>query len=103
MSMGLAIPCGLILNELITNAMIHAFPDGRSGELWVTLRRENDDSVLLRVADNGVGLREGLVVESSPTLGLRLIRSLTRQIDGEFELTRSQPGTEARLKVKVEP
>lgn len=102
MNVGQAVPCGLILNELITNAMIHAFPGERGGDLHVSLERAADGVCLLRVADNGVGLRPDLDVEASPTLGLRLIRSLTRQIDGEFELVRREPGTEARLKVKVE-
>ncbi len=103
MHIGLAVPCGLILNELITNALIHAFPQGRTGEIFVSLKRGDDDDCLLSVADDGVGLRTDLVVEESPTLGLRLIRSLTRQVDGEFTLVRRPAGTEARLKVKVDP
>ena len=90
-----AIPCGLILNELMTNALLHAFPDGRAGEVLVAIEQEAGRNVL-RVADTGVGCPEPAVQER-PTLGLHLIRSLTRQIDATFELIDRRPGTEARV------
>ena len=55
-----AIPCGLIVNELVSNALKHAFPGRRGGELAVTCHPEGDDMVLLGVSDNGVGFPEGL-------------------------------------------
>lgn len=93
----LAIPCGLILNELITNALKHAFPAGQAGEIRVTLRQYDTDGYSLQVADNGVGLPDALAVATVTSLGMRLIRILTRQIDGQFELVATHPGTEARL------
>jgi PAS domain S-box-containing protein len=96
-TLDLAVPCGLILNELVTNALKHAFPGNRGGEILVGLHKQGDDRYLLRVADNGVGLSAGLAVESATTLGLRLIRSLVRQVDGQFEFVATHPGTEARF------
>jgi PAS domain S-box-containing protein len=92
-----AVPCGLILNELITNALKHGFPNGRSGEVHVALSKRSDGSCVLRVSDTGVGIPEGLSVDTAPSLGLRLVRSLTGQVDGQFELRRAEPGTDARL------
>jgi PAS domain S-box-containing protein len=100
MGIDLAVPCGLILNELLTNALTHAFPDGRGGRISVELRRGTDSGFLLSVADSGVGVPANLDVERNPTLGLRLIRSLASQVDGRFELIPTHPGTEARLTVR---
>ena len=97
MNLELAIPCGLILNELVTNAIKHAFPAGQAGEIRVTLRQYDTDAYSLQVADNGVGLPDALAAATVTSLGLRLIRVLTRQIDGQFELVATYPGTEARL------
>lgn len=97
----LAIPCGLILNELITNALTHAFPANARGEVRIGLRRNPDGVCELSVADSGIGVPEDLAIESCSTLGLRLVRSLTRQIGGRFELRRTEPGTEAKLTLEV--
>jgi hypothetical protein len=74
-----AIPCGLLLNELITNALKHAFIDGRDGELRVELARI-DHNIRLVVADNGVGLPSDLDVAGTRSLGLRLVNTLVRQL-----------------------
>jgi len=97
LNMELAVPCGLILNEIITNALKHAFPNGQPGEIRLRLGRVDDNGYALSVADNGVGLCEAIDPETSKTLGLRLIRSLTRQIDAQFEVLPANPGTEMRL------
>jgi PAS domain S-box-containing protein len=100
-----AVPCGLILNELITNAHKHAFPENKphSGagncEIAVIVKRENG-ACILTVADNGVGLPEGFDWEKSETLGLRLIKMLSQQINGSLELDRSV-GTAFHLKFPV--
>ena len=97
-----AVPCGLILNELLTNAFKHAFPAGRPGsgagncEINVIVNQEGGMNVLT-VADNGVGLPADLDWEKSETLGLRLIKMLSKQINGSLELDRSA-GTAFRLK-----
>lgn len=89
-----AIPCGLILNELITNALKHAFPDGRGGWVRVGLSREGRE-VTLSVADNGVGVERR---EPGPiaTLGSQLITGLVRQIEGTLAVSRGQ-GTTATV------
>ncbi len=90
----LAVPCGLILNELITNACKHAFPGGkpRSGEgnceIVVTVKQDNG-SCTLTVADNGIGLPRGINWENPETLGLRLVKMLCQQIKGAIEMDRT--------------
>lgn len=81
-----AVPCGLLLNELVSNALKHAFPDNREGELAITLRRIDDMNFILTVADTGVGLPEGFDCERAATLGMELIWSLTKQLDGKLEI-----------------
>ncbi len=87
-----ALPCGLILNELLSNAFKYAFPGGKSGGIRVVLRRGSGGTVHLMVRDNGVGLPPGLDWKNSPTLGLRLVRTLARQIEAEVK-TSGRAGT----------
>ena len=101
MGADLAVPCGLILHELISNALKHGFPNG-GGEIKVTLRSSPDDRRTLCVEDNGVGIVGDLEGNTDKTLGLRLVRSLTQQIRGTFELVRINPGTSAYLHFKVD-
>jgi PAS domain S-box-containing protein len=77
-----AIPCGLILNELVSNSLKHAFPDGRRGAITVAVRAEPEGRASLRVSDNGVGLPQGDDWWAGPSLGLRLVRTLTQQLRG---------------------
>ncbi|ADL58810.1 predicted sensory transduction histidine kinase [Methanothermobacter marburgensis str. Marburg] len=79
-----AIPVGLIVNELLTNAVKHAFPHGE-GTVSVSVKRSNNH-VLIEVSDDGVGFPQDLDWESSPSLGLQLVRNLTDQIDGTAEM-----------------
>lgn len=87
LSVEMAVPCGLILNELITNALKHAFRDNTNGELQVALHTTADGQVTLRVSDNGPGLPAGLDWRKSTTLGLRLVQMLTGQIRGTLDIT----------------
>jgi two-component sensor histidine kinase len=103
MSIDLAVPCGLILNELISNAFKHGFPEGAGGEITVTLRSGPQGGCTLCVQDSGVGIPSDLDLSTSKSLGLRLVRSLTQQIRGMFELVRIDPGTSANLHFKVDP
>ena len=80
-----AIPCGMIINELVSNSLEYAFPDGRKGEICIDLRSE-DDGFRLVVNDDGVGIKEGLNIKDSKTLGFRLIDTLVKQIDGKMSL-----------------
>ncbi|BAM69988.1 sensory transduction histidine kinase [Methanothermobacter sp. CaT2] len=89
-----AVPLGLIVNELLTNAVKHAFPDGE-GMVTVSLRKRNG-TVTLEVSDDGAGFPEDIDWESSPSLGLQLVRSLTKQIDGKVEMI-SDGGTTFRI------
>ena len=81
-----AIPCGLILNELLTNALKYAFPDNRSGEITVSLEEDSNRAITLGVSDDGVGLPDGLDLSQSDSLGLRIVHILTRQLDGKLEV-----------------
>jgi two-component sensor histidine kinase len=102
MGVDLAVPCGLILNELISNALKHGFANCAGGEIKVTLRSGPDGRCSLYVQDNGVGIPADLEVNSNKSLGLRLVRSLTQQIRGTFELVKLDPGTSAHLQFTVD-
>jgi two-component sensor histidine kinase/HAMP domain-containing protein len=91
-----AVSCGLILNELMTNALKYAFPDGRNGTIWVELRTNSEHILSLRVADNGVGIPADFDIRNATSLGLQLVNSLVGQLDGKMELERSN-GTEFRV------
>ena len=82
-----ALHCGLILNELVSNALKHAFPAGRSGEITVSLAHvPATGAVNLRVRDNGAGLPAGLDWQTTESLGLRLVHLLTGQLRGTVEI-----------------
>jgi PAS domain S-box-containing protein len=88
----MAIPIGLIINELVSNSLKYAFPDGRSGEIAITTQEDN--AVLtLTVRDNGVGLPESIDWRNTASLGLQLVISLVEQIDGTIELNRDRGTT----------
>ena len=88
-----AIPCGLIVNELVSNALKHGFPENQSGELAIDLRRAAGNGYVLRVRDDGVGFPEGLDFRKTETLGMQIVSTLVSQIDASIELIRGQ-GTE---------
>jgi len=90
-----AIPCALILNELISNALKHAFPEGR-GAIRVELRLLAGGRVLLSVSDDGIGIRGDFDPARSKSLGVQLVIALTRQLDGELNIER-QPGASFRI------
>ena len=85
-----AIPCGLIVNELISNALKHAFPDGRTGEVAVELHRAPGDAYVVGVSDDGVGYPQGVDFRNTETLGMQIVNTLVGQIDGTIELQRGQ-------------
>ncbi len=89
LSIDTAVPCGLIVNELVANALSHAFPDGREGLLAVELTKAGDGRLHLSVSDNGVGLPTHLDILQAKSLGLQLAVILVRQIDGELAVDRS--------------
>jgi PAS domain S-box-containing protein len=95
------IPCGLILNELITNALKHAFVGGRRGSICISMERLNDDRLKLVVADNGVGLPAGLDIRRCPSLGLQLVNTLAAQLHAQLEVD-VRGGTSFQLTFAVE-
>ena len=100
LSLDQAIPCGLIINELISNALKHAFPEGLAGEIDIQLYPDGEDQYILIIQDNGVGfkhsdrLRDHL--QQASTLGLQLVYSLTQQLGGTVSC-QSHPGTSFRI------
>jgi len=86
------VPLGLIVNELVTNSMKHAFPRNESGFIKVELYKGENHKIILRVRDNGVGFPEDIDYKKTSSLGLQLVNSLTKQIGGEVELGEG-PGT----------
>lgn len=93
-----AIPCGLIINELLTNAFKYAFPDNRNGLLKIDFTRIND-SFSLVIKDNGIGLPEGFDYKATSTLGFELVDVLTGQIGGALQI-KSEQGTEVVVTFK---
>ena len=91
-----AIPCGLIINELVTNSIKHAFPDNASGEISIEIKCDADDFIL-KVKDNGIGFPKELDLNDIKTLGLQLVTNLTNQLEGEIKLSR-EDGTCFQIK-----
>ena len=87
-----AIPLGLILNELVSNALKHAFPDGRCGELVIEGGRDGR-IIYLTVRDDGIGVPPGVERVRPNSLGMQIIQILTRQLKGTFEVACSEPAT----------
>ena len=93
-----AIPCGLIINELVSNALKYAFPEEGEGEIKITLRSINDDQIELTVSDNGIGIPAEIDMEKTESLGLQLVQLLAEnQLDGTLELDRDG-GTAFRIR-----
>jgi len=90
-----AVPCGLIINELISNSLKHAFPESRKGELTVALNFDGSKYVLA-VTDNGIGFLEQTQMDQSKTLGLQLVKILADQLGGALTLHPADP-TEVRI------
>lgn len=81
-----AIPCGLILHELVSNALKYAFPAGRQGEICVSLSAGDDTRVRLQVKDTGIGISQDIDFHKTNSLGLRLVNMLTQQLRGTLTL-----------------
>lgn len=92
-----AVPCGLILNELVTNAFRHAFPGGRQGTVRVVLRRD-DDTVRLAVADDGVGIPDGVDFGAGESLGGHLVSDLCLQLGASLDVRR---GAGTRIEIAL--
>ncbi len=92
-----AVPCGLLINELVSNSVKYAFPDGRTGEIKISLHPIEDNKIELIVSDNGIGIPENIDFRKTNSWGLRLITILAEnQLHGEINLDRNK-GTEFRI------
>jgi two-component sensor histidine kinase len=83
MDIDMAIPCGLIINELVSNSLKYAFPQNATGEISIALRKSGDKHIL-QVKDNGVGLPNDFDMELLSSLGLMLVQTLTEQLGGSL-------------------
>ncbi len=96
-----AIPCGLIINELITNSLKYAFPDKRKGHITVEIKQENE-KMKLSIGDNGIGLSKKVDYRNTESLGLQLVVTLVDQLGGTIELA-GKRGTKFIIKFKHKP
>ena len=104
-----AVPLCIIINELISNSLKYAFPDRDYGKIQIKLHQEENGecksedcntAYILTVSDNGIGIPENLDIENLDSLGLQLVTTLVRQMDGELEL-KSNYGTEFKIRFIV--
>ena len=98
LNMDTAVPCGLIISELVSNSIKYAFPKGMNGEILVSLKFI-DNKYELRISDNGIGMPANIDLNKLETLGLLLVTNLTEQIDGEITINRNH-GTEFIIRFK---
>jgi PAS domain S-box-containing protein len=86
-----AIPCGMVVNELVSNALKHAFPQGREGTVVISLRHDRDGNLELRVADDGIGLPPDLDIRDTDTLGMQLVLMLVeKQLYGSLDVAKDK-------------
>lgn len=85
MSIDHAIPCGIIINELVSNSLKHAFPDQRVGRILISLKQK-ENTVVLRVSDNGIGLPPDFEIGNTKSLGLELVNALVHQLNAKMEI-----------------
>jgi len=91
-----AVPCGLITNELISNALKYAFPDDMKGHINIKLDKDDNGKLLLNIKDNGIGLTQDFNLQNADSLGLELVIMLVEQIDGSLDITGDE-GTEVTI------
>jgi two-component sensor histidine kinase/ligand-binding sensor domain-containing protein len=96
-----SIPCGLILNELVSNSFEHAFKGRNSGELLIRFKEQPDDSILFMVKDDGIGFPDDYSMENSSSLGVTLVHTLVQQLQGEISMN-GKVGTEYKIIFKNE-
>ncbi len=94
-----SIPCGLIINEIISNSLKYAFPNNRDGIIFVTLKVDNK-KILIEAGDNGIGISDKIDIKNTQTLGLQLVDTLIEQINGTINLERTN-GTKFRIEFNL--
>lgn len=95
-----AIPLGLLTNEIITNALLHGIPKQEVGEIYIQIEEKEVGVFNLFIGDNGIGYPEGLTLRNMSTLGLNLVRKLTRQLSGNIEKDNSKKGCHYAISFK---
>lgn len=95
-----SMPCGLILNELISNALKYAFPENRPGEIWIEMHLAENHQINLVVADNGIGFGPNFDPLNTSSLGLQLVTALVSQLGGELRFENS---TGTRVEISFQP
>ena len=101
MDVDTALPCGLIVNELLSNAIKYAFTSTEKGKLFLETSIEHDQSLVLIVRDNGKGFPANFVWEESKSLGLSLVKSLIEQLQGNLEMSSTpEDGTQFTFTLK---
>ncbi len=90
-----AVPCGLVISELVSNSLKHAFPQGRTGKLIISLKTRDQWNELI-ISDDGIGFPDQFDFQNTETLGLKLVTTLLNQLNGEITLDRSH-GTEFKI------
>ena len=96
-----AIPCSLIVNEVITNSIKHAFKNRDNGEITIKLFQKGEQ-IILKIRDNGVGLPSGFSIEATQSLGLQLIRTLSEQLRAEYEFLPDTNGCSFQLQFEIQ-
>jgi PAS domain S-box-containing protein len=91
-----AIPCGLIINELVSNALKYAFPLGKNGKICVNFQKDDCNRFILTVSDNGIGFPKNIDFQHTDSLGLQIVTALTNQLGGSIELVK-EIGTEFKI------
>lgn len=86
-----AIPCGLVINELVSNALKHGFTQGRGGQITVSVQQHGERTIELSVSNDGHAIPDTLDLEQTTTLGLQLVQLLTRQLNGSLDIQRANP------------
>ena len=91
-----AVPCGLIINELVNNALQHAFPDDREGQIWIDLQKGEAHQCTVQIKDDGIGLPPDFDIHRAQSMGLTIVNAMVEQLRGEMDVHSNQ-GTEFRI------
>jgi two-component sensor histidine kinase len=88
----IAVPLGLIINELLSNSIKHAFPNGRQGEISIKFKKENGELQFISLSDNGIGVSKDFEINNTKTLGLKLVQTLVKQLDAKLKVITNTSG-----------
>jgi two-component sensor histidine kinase len=96
LNLDVAIPCGLIINELVSNSIKYAFPIDQNGSIMVSLKSAEPDNLVLIIKDNGIGIPLAMRTLNSQSLGLELVQLLVKQLNGKIEIDGTS-GTQVKI------